>query len=97
MNRSLVKAKGNMHKGRPIGLLVAWLFSDRALKADHTKMVKTKDQNAADRESLSHESRTRAREWARNNGLSELFEKERPRRQDSNGLFLEPEEPLGLA
>jgi hypothetical protein len=87
LNRSLLGTKNNVHKGRPIGLLIAWLFSERATRIDHGNMVKLKHQTKADMKSLSHETRAKAREWASTNGLGVLFTYERPRRVDAAGLF----------
>ena len=95
--RGLDKGSRNEHKGRPVGLLIAWLFADRSTQKLHGDVLVAKRRTKDDIESMSHESRVRARQWARTNGLEHLFALERPRRTDSDGNFVEPEEPLGFA
>ena len=81
-------------KGRPVGLLIAWLLAERPCQQSHKNMLKAKTRTAQDLTDLSLEKRITSRDWARANGLAVLFEYERPRKKDRKGNFLEPEEPL---
>ncbi len=80
-------------KGRPVGLLIAWLMSARPTQKQHTGMLKTSEQQPPDLVDLSHETRDRWRQWAKTHGLQPALDLERPRRKDRAGNFLEPEEP----
>lgn len=75
MNRTLNEGR-NPNQGRPIGLLIAWVF----------KFVETSDQRehlalGRDRAAMSRDARREARAWAKQQPtLAPLFDLERPKR-----------------
>lgn len=79
-------------KGRPVGLLIAWLWSarERPSRAAHADMVVLKRRTDDDKLALSLETRQVARNWAREN-IPFVLTLERAQRPG------EPEEPEGLA
>jgi hypothetical protein len=78
LNRSL-NAGPNPAAGKPVGLLLAWLFAHRGSHGDHRQMVKKSTQMAQDVQDLSLAARRHARQWARDNGLGHLESKESPK------------------
>ncbi len=83
----------NRARGRPLGLLTAWLAAG-GHKPDmraHKDMMKPKEQQPGDLELLSLERREAGRKWLTDNGLTSLLGKEREQRTG------EPAEPVGVA
>jgi hypothetical protein len=71
VNRISVSGKSEA-QGRPLGLLIAWLFADRATRSAHHGMVVPKRQTVQDLADLCYAQRCKGRQWARDNGLAEL-------------------------
>ncbi len=78
-NRSLKGNPRNSAQGKPLGVLLAWLFSNRPSHATHSRMKRKEDRTLADLESLSRAKRAAARQWARDNGLALLEKLEFPK------------------
>jgi hypothetical protein len=83
LNRTL-NSGGPSSQGRPLGLLVAWLFASRGCQKEHKNMLIKKLQTPADLEDLSYDKRKAARVWARSNGLGHLEGLESPKGCPSN-------------
>ena len=94
LNRTADRRGGNNGaRGRPLGLLLAWLRAGpaRATRELHHKMVNKKLCQPHDIDDVSLAKRQEARQWLKDNGFDALLGRERPRLPD------EPEEPEGLA
>ena len=81
--------RGQSARGRPLGFLLAWLWHSDACgdSPSHKNAAKPKECTDADREALSLTRRQAARQWAKDNLPSAVFEKERIQ------YLSEPEEP----
>jgi hypothetical protein len=93
LNRGVTRAPGcrNPHKGRPLGLLIAWLFAVRPDRETHGHVCIARHQTPEDVESISLARRQAARQWAKDHGLGHLEALERPKDD------LEADEPEGFA
>jgi hypothetical protein len=86
LNRKLLA--GPKSSGRPLGLVIAWLFAHRGCQETHHNMCVKRLQTPEDLEDLSWERRSCARIWAREHGLGFLEGLEAPKKSPSD-----PDEP----
>jgi hypothetical protein len=95
LNRSSEECRRglNMARGRPLGLLMAWLAAGgrKSSMEKHKATLKPYERDEGDLEFFSLEKRTAGREWLKIQGHATLLAKERKRRTG------EPEEPAGIA
>ena len=92
LDRQTSILRGPLAKGRPLGLVLAWLKHGAACttRAQHKDAVKPGKQTPADKAALSQDGRAVMREWGMLNGLSSVASSGRAKRA------LEPDEPVGL-
>jgi hypothetical protein len=95
LNRTRIQCKRgvNQARGRPLGLLMAWLACacEKVSQTKHKDMLYEKRRDVGDEEFLSLAKRQAGRQWLVDHGFAVLLSRERPRRGG------EPDEPEGIA
>ncbi len=93
LNRTRTGGRGQTARGRPLGLLLAWLRASpcHITRDRHKHMVDVKKRQPGDELFFALDKREFARQWLVDNGLNDLLGLERPQR------IGEPSEPVGWA